>query len=30
LDLPIGETTNLKMDADTHFHTLKAGLNYKF
>jgi outer membrane immunogenic protein len=30
LDLPVSETANLKMDADTHFHTLKAGLNYKF
>jgi outer membrane immunogenic protein len=30
LDLPINDTANLKMDADTHFHTLKAGLNYKF
>ncbi|MCX5518985.1 porin family protein [Kaistia defluvii] len=28
-DTNIGDT-NVKMDADTRFHTLKAGLNYKF
>jgi len=30
IDTPINETANFKLDADTKFHTLKAGLNYKF